>query len=251
MARMLLLTAGLAALAAAHRGGETHVHGPGVTPRNDGNVRVSASAPDLHPREAWHNQHNQHAYRIHPNPASLPPAHDVSPLNAKAGYSRRRLAEEALIGAGRVRGRALQTTPGSTSSTACGVLPTYCTVPTASSSTARTTVSLAYSTTTGVFTGTIVSSQCPAWPADMQYNGTLITHPVPAACIQQTFPAAVYTPPAPLQTGGRIGLAIRSGENIYGGLEQGFVLGQACTNGLGSCAKGADVSTCAAQLEYE
>lgn len=249
----LLVSAALAAVVTAHRGGST-VHGPGVVPRHDGNIRLTASAADLHARAAWHNQQNQHEYPVHPYPASLPLAQFVSPLNSQAANSRRRVAEQALLAgaAGHMRGgRGLQTTPGSSTSTACGVLPTNCAIPSATTSSARTTVSLTYSTTTGVFTGYIVTSQCPAWPADFQYNGTLVTHPVPSSCIQQNFPAEVYNPPAALSIAGRIGLAIRSGENLYGGLEQGFALGFACTNSLGTCTKGADVSTCAAQLEYE
>lgn len=105
-----------------------------------------------------------------------------------------------------------------------------------------------------------------------------------ASCIAQTFPAPAYTTTpiaAPLR--GRIGLAVRSGENIYGPLDAGcvrctwgavaarlqgigreracthplfvtasarytrcsFSLGFACTNGLGSCASGTDITMCA------
>lgn len=35
------------------------------------------------------------------------------------------------------------------------------------------------------------------------------------------------------------------------GLEQGFTTGQACTNGLGSCSAGLDLTACDSKLEYE
>lgn len=54
-----------------------------------------------------------------------------------------------------------------------------------------------------------------------------------------------------LPIGGRIGIALRSGENIYGSMDQGFTPGQACTNGLGTCPAGSDVMTCAFMLEYQ
>ena len=218
---------------------------------DDGHLKLAGAAGDRHPRAPWHNQQNQHAYRVSGRPDSLPPLDDVSPLNQRARHAARRVREGNATAPG--PGRSLQgmvpATPGSVASTACAVLSGACAVPTATTSSTSTTISLSYALGTGVFSGAVVTNQCPQWPADFQYNGSLITHPVPASCVQQTFPGTAYAFPAALPLGGRIGLALRSGENLYSSLEQGFTLGQACRNGLGTCAAGADLTFCKAQLE--
>ena len=224
-----LFLAGVVASRAAHgrgRHGSPH-HGAA----HDGRIKLSPSEPDLHPRAPWHNAHNSHAYEVSADPASLPPLADVAALNAGGRHARARARGAHGAHGARSAGRALQGAcgvprPGCTSSTACAVTSGQCAVPVGNVSSASTTVALTYNTSTGVFSGAITTTQCPMWPADFQYNGSFISHPVPVACETQAFPAENYTFPAALPLGGRIGLAIRSGENVYGSLDQGFTLGQ-------------------------
>ena len=204
--------------------------------------------PHVHPQAAWHHQESQHAYALAPDPRVLPPLLNLSPLNQRWRHARRRRGGHAIAP------RALQgsSTPGSSPSNACGALPPLCTTPTANTSSTTTQISLSWLGASGSFNGTVITNQCPAWPADFQYNGSQILHPVPPSCEQQLIPAMTYsTLPYALPLGGRIGVALRSGENVYSALEQGFTLGQACTNGLGVCVKGASITFCHAELEYE
>lgn len=148
---------------AAHHGGIYYTH-------NDGHVKL-AGDKDRHASAHWHNQQNQHDYTINPHPASLPPLGQLSALNSHARHARRMHVQRA--GAG--RGRQLYTAPGETTSTACGTLPAQCAVPSASTFGATTTqLSLSYNTATGIFTGSIVTDQCPEYAADFQYNGSFV-----------------------------------------------------------------------------
>ena len=68
-----------------------------------------------------------------------------------------------------------------------------------------------------------------------------------ASCVAQSFPSYTLLPAgAPLR--GRVGLAIRGGENIYGPMDVGVSQGQACTNGLGQCPAGTDIGVCESSL---
>jgi hypothetical protein len=50
---------------------------------------------------------------------------------------------------------------------------------------------------------------------------------------------------------GRTGLSLKYGTNVYGPLEMGFTLGQACDNSLGLCDAGLDLFTCMYILEKQ
>ena len=73
-----------------------------------------------------------------------------------------------------------------------------------------------------------------------------------ACCTQLNLPVASYVSSsvlaAPLRSA--IGYSL-FGVQIYGPMENGFVLGQACTNSKGVCAAGYDVITCGAALEQQ
>lgn len=110
---------------------------------------------------------------------------------------------------------------------------------------------LQYSTTTGLFSGYIITNQCPSSANANKYNGVSIGRSNTPSCINQTFPAPAYvrTPvAAPLRQ--RLGLAIRGGENIYNALDAGFTAGQACSVTYGTCDAGTDVYMCEKRLEY-
>jgi hypothetical protein len=99
----------------------------------------------------------------------------------------------------------------------CGALNDTCCVPnTLVNSSATTVLSLEYNATTGVFNGSVVTNQCPAHRADYVFNGTLSPWSLSPICVRQSFPAAAYVPPAALPAGSRIGIALRSGESIFG-----------------------------------
>jgi hypothetical protein len=132
---------------------------------------------------------------------------------------------------------------------ACGTSASTCST---DGSTASTQRFLTYSTTTGIFTGYMLTNQCPSSRSSMAYNG-VISAPTGGtpSCVNQTFPAPAYlAPPVALPLRGRIGLAVRGGENIYNSLDAGFTAGQACTITYGTCDAGTDVMMCEARLEY-
>lgn len=64
--------------------------------------------------------------------------------------------------------------------------------------------------------------------------------------MNQTFPAPAYTSGFPLATPlvGTIGVTVHSGVKVYGPLEMGFTVGQACSNNKGSCPAGMDLEIC-------
>jgi hypothetical protein len=135
--------------------------------------------------------------------------------------------------------------PGSAGSSICVPSTGTCSTSGASSYLTR---SLAYSTTTGIFSGSITTNQCPhsgdAWTYDGVFaSGTSVT----ASCVVQTIPSYTLLPAAaPLRA--RVGIAIRGGENIYGPMDSGVSQGQACTNGLGQCPAGTDIGACESSL---
>jgi len=112
--------------------------------------------------------------------------------------------------------------------------------------------SLNYDTSTGVFTGTFTSNSCPEFEF-FTFNGvSSVQGPTyQATCYQQPIPQ--YSAPFPrvLPTRGVAGFTISGGSDIYGPMENGFDLGFACTNGLGTCPSGMDVPTCQAKLKHE
>jgi hypothetical protein len=107
---------------------------------------------------------------------------------------------------------------------------------------------LTYSTTIGIFSGTVTTNQCPHSGDAWTYGGVFSAGSnVTASCVVQSFPSYTLLPAgAPLR--GRVGLAIRGGENIYGPMDAGVSQGQACTNGLGQCPAGTDIGVCESSL---
>ena len=114
--------------------------------------------------------------------------------------------------------------PGTAVSTACsGTCTTdstgnYC------------TRSITSDTSTGIFTGSITTNQCPKYAGAYQFNGVKdnnlpVDQSLPS-CVKFTFPVSGYTGPkaAPLRNG--MGFTISGGEVIYGPLDAGFTLGQ-------------------------
>lgn len=70
-------------------------------------------------------------------------------------------------------------------------------------------------------------------------------------CINQTFPAPAYTTTPVAAPFSRVALNIWDGSEVYGPLEAGFTLGQACDNDLGECDYGWDLHTCLYVLEKQ
>lgn len=110
---------------------------------------------------------------------------------------------------------------------------------------------LTYDTATGKFSGYVVSNQC----ANNNRWGDFGTEHFgnhQASCIKQEIPSSTFAKgPNATPLRGPIGFSLSGGVNIYGPYEAGFYLGQACTNGKGSCAAGLDVAICDAELTYE
>jgi hypothetical protein len=143
-----------------------------------------------------------------------------------------------------------QSISGRTTSAACTMSSGTCSGTGSSNYISR---SLSYSTTTGLFTGTIITNQCSndKWGrySGVDYSGSA-SHS--ASCVQQTFPAPAYvnTPvAAPLRN--VVGYSITGGVNIYGPFEAGFTAGQACTTNAGTCEAGIDVYACSIKLAQE
>jgi len=141
---------------------------------------------------------------------------------------------------------------GSTAATSCTSGVTTCSRDGTSNYMNRS--GLTYDTATGKFSGSFVSNSCPefywgkfagvATTMTLAYNATCYSQPIPATGYGTTVPQA-----APKR--GPIGFSISGGSSIYGPMEDGFTLGQGCTNNLGTCHSGTDVPTCEAKLKYE
>jgi len=133
--------------------------------------------------------------------------------------------------------RALQP-PGGGSGTSTTSVPGTATATTCTSSTCTTsgggnycTRSLTLDTTTGIFTGSITTNQCPNHAGAYQFNGVKdnLVGAATASCITFTVPVSGYSGPkaAPLLNG--FGYTISGGEVLYGPMDAGFTVGQVTT----------------------
>jgi hypothetical protein len=109
--------------------------------------------------------------------------------------------------------------------------------------------SLTYSSSTGIFTGYIVTNECPSsrYGVDNGTQSSLISSS--GGCRNFTFPATGYTSTpyaAPL-----LGIAAVSlkGVQVATAMEAGFTTGQVCS--ASSCTGGVDLPLCQKHLEYE
>ena len=87
---------------------------------------------------------------------------------------------------------------------------------------AYTTRSLAYSGTTGVFTGTLSTNQCPHTVFESTFNGVLKTGTAglpTLSCGTLTVPNPASVGPKPMPLRGAIGFTIRGGMNVYGPMD--------------------------------
>jgi hypothetical protein len=112
---------------------------------------------------------------------------------------------------------------------------------------------LTYDTSTGIFSGSLVTNQCPEHAFGPKMGSMSGGGRFTGQCIEQQFPAPAFTAdklPAAAPLRGRVGLSLH-GVNIYGPMEAGFSAGQACTRGYGSCDGGVDLNTCENELEQE
>ena len=151
-------------------------------------------------------------------------------------------------GMGGMAGPPAVLTPGSATSTACGTAE--CTTGGAGNFMSR--AALSYSTTTGAFSGSFVTNGCANHAAAFKFNGAFdaLVPAGRATCIQQTLPATGYTaPPVATPLRNVIGYTISGGEAIFGPMDNGFSLGQVCSNARGACPAGTDTRMCAALQE--
>ena len=125
--------------------------------------------------------------------------------------------------------RALQPTtsvPGTATATTC--TSSTCTTSGGGNYCTR---SLTLDTTTGIFTGSITTNQCPNHAGAYQFNGVKdnLVGAATASCITFTVPVSGYSGPkaAPLLNG--IGYTISGGEVLYGPMDAGFTVGQVTT----------------------
>jgi hypothetical protein len=113
--------------------------------------------------------------------------------------------------------------------------------------------SLAYSSTTGIFSGSLVTNTCPNHAAAYKYNGVQDTKvgAATSSCQKFTLPITAYVAGVLTATPllGGIGYTISGGETIYGPMDAGFTAGQVCTNGVGTCPAGTDTRMCGALIE--
>lgn len=93
---------------------------------------------------------------------------------------------------------------------------------------------LTYSTSTGLFSGTIVTNTCPNY---------VPTGSPSATCASYTIPSITTTPSA-LAFGGQLGFLL-NGQLLYGSIEMGI---SCTTDTTGTCASGLDVATCKNEL---
>eukprot|EP00475_Leptophrys_vorax_P014505 TRINITY_DN20819_c0_g1_i1.p1 TRINITY_DN20819_c0_g1~~TRINITY_DN20819_c0_g1_i1.p1 ORF type:complete len:404 (-),score=80.05 TRINITY_DN20819_c0_g1_i1:73-1284(-) len=135
-----------------------------------------------------------------------------------------------------------QSASGESSSSSCSINSGVCSQDGSSNSHS---ISLSYTSSTGMFSGSITTNQC----MNHKYgyiNGTDQMHGKyfhSPDCISQTIPAPDYkTVPAAINLRGRVGLTLSGGVNIFSPFEDGFTQGQVCDSG--SCSSGIDVSTC-------
>ena len=128
-------------------------------------------------------------------------------------------------GGGGGGGGMMGTTPGITTSTACsGTCTTigggnYC------------TRSLTLDTTTGIFTGSITTNQCPNHAGAYQFNGVKdnLISAAAASCVTFTVPVSGYSGPKATPRRLGIGFTISGGEVLYGPMDAGFTVGQVTT----------------------
>ena len=142
------------------------------------------------------------------------------------------------------------TVAGQTTSTACPSSTTSCTT-SAGGGNFISRASLSWSTVTGTFSGSFVTNGCPNHAGAYQYGGALDPNVMPGRpnCIQQTLPAVTGTPPLASSLRGAIGYTISGGETIFGPMDNGFAVGDVCTNSRGTCPPGTDTRMCGALLE--
>jgi len=97
------------------------------------------------------------------------------------------------------------------------------------------------------------TNTCPSGANSYKYSGASVSGlSATASCTKLTLPAAAYVSTSALASPIRnaVGFTLR-GANIYGPMDAGFTLGQVCTNGLGTCSAGTDLSVCSAILEKQ
>lgn len=93
---------------------------------------------------------------------------------------------------------------------------------------------LTYSTSTGIFTGTIVTNTCPNYKPTASPAATCASYSIPS----------ITTTPSALAFGGQLGFLL-NGQLLYGSIEQGI---SCTTDTTGTCASGLDVATCKIEL---
>ena len=112
---------------------------------------------------------------------------------------------------------------------------------------------LTYDSSTGKFSGTLITNGCPNHVGAYHFDGVYDKNvPVSSAvCISQTIPASSKYTTLPLATPlrGVIGVTISGGEHLYGPMDAGFTVGQVCTESRGVCPGGTDTLMCAAWHE--
>ena len=106
----------------------------------------------------------------------------------------------------------------------------------------------------GRFTVNFTTNFCPQSANLSQVNGVSYASVARSACCTEiNLPVAAYVNNAAVVASpllGAIGWSMY-GVNIYGPMEAGFTLGQACNNGKGTCSLGWDVGTCRDVLERQ
>ncbi|KAJ3018767.1 UNVERIFIED_CONTAM: hypothetical protein HDU68_010992 [Siphonaria sp. JEL0065] len=115
---------------------------------------------------------------------------------------------------------------------------------------------LTYTASTGLFSGTLVTNGCPSFPySNYTYSGTTYTsmggaQPTCTTATINKYTAPAKGTPAAASLREKIGLTL-TGLTIYGPFDNGFVLGEACTNNMGSCDSGTDVNPCFIQMQQQ
>ncbi|KAI8619156.1 YHYH protein-domain-containing protein [Chytriomyces sp. MP71] len=108
---------------------------------------------------------------------------------------------------------------------------------------------ISYSTSTGMFTGNLITNLCPSSSySNYSYSGSTLTSQGGAMASCMTTTISKYTGPtgAPLRQA--IGYTV-NGENIFGPMDNGFTSGQVCTGS--SCDSGTDVYSCFTQMAIQ
>jgi hypothetical protein len=141
---------------------------------------------------------------------------------------------------------------GTTAATGCG--STTCAAGGVGSYAAYTaTANSVSSDADGVFTVNFKSNQCPIGANSNKYPGQSDFGVASACCMNINLPVSAYSvnqlpKAAPLR--GVLGYTVY-GANIYGPMEAGFTMGQACTNSKGILDGGVDLGLGLASLEYQ